>query len=137
MMGKRFNILIGVEDSETGEISFQHLSRAQAKVISMALNMEFKYDPESDEVEILEDGLLDEKDLAEDAKEDRLLIGRIKEEEIISNDEYRFKFDVKVEEKRYDNYYKVHEEFGKLYHSSLESYREELDRLTDNIDKLP
>lgn len=138
-MEKRFEFSICIEDNEKGDETFyRQLTREEAKVVAMALSLRFEYNPETDGVDMFEGSVFDEdEDFSERVKEDHLLIGCVREEEIVCNEEYRFKLNAQIEEKRYDNYYEIDEEGEKIYHSSLEGYREELDQITAAIDELP
>lgn len=137
-MKKRFDFSICMRDNKKGNKTYYKLTREEAKVVAMALNLQFEYDPEKDTVDIFEGLAVDEGEgFSERVKEDHLLIGRVREEEIVCNEEYRFKLNAQIEEKRYDSYYEIDEEGDKIYHSSLEGYREELDKITAAIDELP
>ena len=65
------------------------------------------------------------------------MIGCLPDEREPSDSEYRFKMDVHIEKKRYNNYYSLNEDGRRLYYSELEGFREELDKITDALDKLP
>ena len=138
-MEKRFEIIIGVNDNENDSSLVIPLSREHAKVLAMALDIQFIYDADSDDVAVLQrvDLSCDEDVDADRYKDDRLLIGCLPNEREPSDSKYRFKMDVHIEEQRYDNYYSLNEDGHRLYYSALEGFREELDKITDALDKLP